>query len=175
MSVQSARLQAERLIESFGVTSAPIDVQSMADNLGLPVVFDNLGSDVSGLLVSNTDGACIFIQETDPTNRQRFTIAHEIAHHVLGHQFEDGQHVHVDRGNFISQRGERASAGIDPKEIEANQFAAALLMPAPLLKREAATLVKRGPLLDHHVIDLAERFEVSEQAMTIRLTTLGLL
>ena len=175
MSIQSARLQAERFVEGLNITSLPIDVVAVAEQAGLVVVFDNLGSDVSGLLVANTDGACIFVQDTDHPNRQRFTIAHEIGHHTLGHQFEDGGHVHVDRGNFISQRGPRASAGIDPKEIEANQFAASLLMPTFLLRREVAARVQNGPVLDHHVTDLAQAFELSEQAMTIRLSALGLL
>lgn len=44
-----------------------------------------------------------------------------------------------------------------------------------------ATLVNQavnalgGPVLDHHVPYLASSFEVSEQSMTIRLGTLGLL
>jgi Zn-dependent peptidase ImmA (M78 family) len=81
----------------------------------------------------------------------------------------------VDRGNFISQRGPRASEGLDPKEIEANQFAASLLLPVKLVQRRVKELVGDGPLLDYHVTQLAKEFAVSEQAMTIRLTTLGLL
>lgn len=74
----------------------------------------------------------------------------------------------------ISQRGSRASDGIDPKEVQANQFAACLLMPSKLLLEKVA---KRGgpPLFDDDVSSLAEEFQVSEQAMTIRLTTLGVL
>lgn len=175
MSVQFARSQAEKIIERFDITSASIDVEQIAQHLGLTVAFDNLGEGVSGLLVSNADGAYIFVQKDDSHQRQRFTIAHEIGHFVLRHQFEGGKHVHVDRGNFISQRGPRASEGVDPKEIEANQFAAALLMPASLVSKHVRLCTTGGPVLDHHVEKLAKEFEVSEQAMTIRLGTLGLL
>jgi Zn-dependent peptidase ImmA (M78 family) len=66
-----------------------------------------------------------------------------------------------------------SSEGTSQQEIEANAFAAALLMPEAELKR----------LLDDHPVDafdemsvrrLAARLGVSAQALTIRLTRLGL-
>lgn len=84
------------------------------------------------------------------------------------------EHAHVDRGHYISQRGPKTSDGTDIKEIEANQFAASLLMPSKLV-REKVVELGGSSLLDYHVSQLAEMFEVSEQAMIIRLTTLGLL
>lgn len=92
---------------------------------------------------------------------------------MLGHQFQAGEHVHVDAGNYISKRGPRSSQGVDPKEVEANQFAAALLMPSRCLRSKAK--LHGSPLWDSDVTELARAFKVSEQAMTIRLQTLGLL
>lgn len=175
MSVQIARSLAERLAEKFGSGVRPIDVKSIADALGLKVVEADLGADVSGLLVTNEAEASICVNTLEPGPRQRFTIAHEIGHFVLRHQFEPGEHVHVDKGNFISQRGMRASAGLDPKEIEANQFAACLLMPSKPLRERITELVNGGHLLDQQVADLAHDFDVSEQAMTIRLAALGII
>ena len=174
MSVAVARSRAASVIASQGVKSPPVDVEAVAAALGLTLVRENLGDGVSGLLVSNRGAAFVCVQETDHPNRQRFTIAHEIGHFVLRHQFVDGEHVHVDRGNFISQRGPRSATGVDPKEIEANQFAACLLLPDDLVQDEVAAC-GGSPLLDCQVSDLAAQFEVSEQAMTIRLSTLGLL
>jgi Zn-dependent peptidase ImmA (M78 family) len=174
MSVFRARQAAERLLTSLGVRRAPVDVGNVATRLGLRVLRQELGDDISGLLVRTATGTQICVAAKHPEVRRRFTIAHEIAHHVLGHQFEPGEHVHVDRGNYISQRGVRASEGVDPKEIEANQFAACLLMPTDLV-RAAVERLGEGPLLDGHVEELARKFKVSEQAMTIRLTTLGAL
>ena len=79
----------------------------------------------------------------------------------------------MDRGHFISQRGPRSSTGVDPKEVEANQFAAVLLMPTELVRHAAHDLGL--PLLDSDVSQLSRLFRVSDQAMTIRLSTLGLL
>lgn len=174
MNIRYARMQAEKLVERLGITAPPVDVEKVARALKLKVIEANLGPDVSGLLISDGVTAQICVQKSDPEVRRRFTIAHECAHHFLGHQFEKGEHVLVDKGYHISQRGPRASDGVDPKEIEANQFAATLLMPSKLLREKVAEL-GGGPVLDCAVSDLAKTFEVSEQAMTIRLTGLGLL
>jgi Zn-dependent peptidase ImmA (M78 family) len=174
MSVANATRQAEALLDEVGVQSAPVDVRKIALKLGLRVVEEDLDDDVSGALVSNPQRAAILVNSDHHDNRKRFTIAHELGHFVLRHQFEEGGHVHVDRGNYISLRGKRASEGVDPKEIEANWFAASLLMPAALVRTHVAKIGTRA-LHDQHVTRLAEEFLVSEQAMTIRLSTLGLL
>lgn len=174
MTVAAARSIAERLMDRFSIRCPPVDVEDLAAQMGLGIIRTDLGPDVSGLLVTNAQRTYVCVHDGHHQKRQRFTIAHEIGHFVLRHQFEGGAHVHVDRGNFISQRGPRASAGIDPKEIEANQFAASLLMPSKLV-RERVIALGSSPLLDQDVAALAQEFQVSEQAMTIRLTTLGLL
>lgn len=173
MRLHFVRRQAETLAEQSGSGTAPIDVKRIAKALGLQVVVEDLGTQVSGLLVNNGRNAYICVHRDHAEPRQRFTIAHEIGHFVLRHQFVGGEHVHVDKGNFISQRGPRSSAGVDPMEIEANQFAASLLMPSRMVRQLAG---QQGlPLWDSDVSELAKIFKVSEQAMTIRLSTLGLL
>lgn len=173
MSGFSARAAAERLIERFEIRSAPIVVEDIAERLGISVVLENLGDDVSALLVTHAGSSVIGVNKRHPRTRRRFSIAHEIAHFALRHQFAPGKHVHVDEGRLVSERATRASAGIDPKEIEANQFAASLLMPTRLVRSHVARL-GRGPLLEEDIRALAKEFDVSEQAMTIRLSVLGL-
>lgn len=171
MSFVAARTRAEEIVAQFGIVRAPVDVESIAKKLGLRVVMADLGADVSGLLVSQKDDVSIVVNKDDHAHRRRFTIAHEIGHFALRHQFEGGRRVHVDRGTAVSYRGPRAGLGIDRQEIEANQFAACLLMPARLVH---AVAVGRA-LSDRDVERLAVKFNVSEQAMTIRLTGLRLL
>ena len=176
MSIRFAKAEAERIIEGFGFSleSLPIDVKTIAKALNLSVVEAELDDDVSGLLVAkqnSDDQVHIFVNKTDSLVRKRFTISHEIGHHVLGHKFEDSG-VHVDRGNHVIPR--KTNSGIiEQREVEANEFAACLLMPSKLV----LTLVKEisGPFFDHHVTELATTFKVSEQAMTIRLSRLGIL
>jgi Zn-dependent peptidase ImmA (M78 family) len=174
MTIKYARTQAEKLIDRLSINSLPINVKIIAKSLNLTITSANLGDDVSGLLISDGQSAHVITHEENHPNRQRFTIAHEIGHYYLKHQFEAGEHVHVDRGHYISQRGPKASDGTDIKEIEANQFAASLLMPSKFIRQKVSELGVNS-LLDYHVSYLADVFKVSEQAMTIRLTTLGLL
>ena len=174
MSIRTARYHGEALAETCGFTGPPIDVEYVARHLRLNVAYAYLGPDVSGLLISRGDVAAIAIQAKDPKNRQRFTIAHEIAHYYLRHQFEPGEHVHVDHGHAITPRNSKSSAGVDLKEIEANQIAACLLMPSKMLQGRIRR-VRAPQLRDSHVTLLASEFGVSEQAMTIRLSTLGYL
>ena len=57
---------------------------------------------------------------------------------------------------------------MDPKEIEANTFAASLLMPKTMLEDSI-----EAPVTDARIDALAKLFGVSEQAMILRLTRLG--
>ena len=174
MSVAVARRRAASVIAHYRIESPPVDVEAVATALGLTLVRDDLGVGVSGLLVSHQGAASVCVHAADHPHRQRFTIAHEIGHFVLRHQFARGEHVHVDRGIVVSQRGPHSASGVDRKEVEANQFAACLLMPADLVTQEVAACGE-SPLVDSQVSALASTFDVSEQAMTIRLATLGLL
>lgn len=173
MSIQSARKSAELLVANLGITRPPVNVASVAEHLGISVVTMRLDDGVSGLLISKPGMTCIATQETESPQRQRFSIAHELGHYCLGHQFEPGEHVHVDRGHLISHRNQQSSMGTNLKEIEANQFAASLLMPAVLV-RQCIDELGTDYIYDGHITELADKFKVSEQAMTIRLSALGI-
>jgi Zn-dependent peptidase ImmA (M78 family) len=166
-----ARRKAEALISKLGVVSPPVNVAVVAKSLGIKVVETSLGDDVSGMLITKGGTITICVEESHPEVRRRFSIAHEIGHHALGHQFEPGEHVHVDRGALVSMRNRLSAEGTDHREIEANQFAACLLMPRAMVEAE---LLECGSVISEEVISgLAKSFKVSEQAMTIRLGTLG--
>lgn len=171
--VQAARAAAEKLIQTMGIGTAPVNVEDVASALKLRIVVEDLGEDVSGLLVSRGRSAGIAVKRGDPLVRRRFTIAHEIGHFVLGHHLQRKQLVHADQHHQVIYRSQRGSQGLDPLEVQANQFAASLLMPAKLVREDFDAL--RKPLQEGDVSVLATNFLVSEQAMTIRLTTLGLL
>lgn len=174
--IQAARKAAEALVDRLDINTAPVDVNMIARALGLQIVYNDLGEEISGLLVSKGGTASICVREGEPLVRQRFTIAHEIGHFCLRHQFERGDHVervHVDEGWKVTARSNSRTAGVEPVEVEANQFAAALLMPTRLLRQRAHRYGSRQ-LDDSLVAELAREFRVSEQAMTIRLDALGL-
>ena len=171
MSISHVVKKAEDLALKYSEAPA-VDVKKIAAKLGLRVYESDLENDVSGILVRRENISFCFYNSKDAHTRQRFTIAHEMAHFVLGHQDQQGEDVHVDKGNFMLFRDQRSRTGLVPIEREANAFAAALLMPSKLINAE---LKNYGlPLSDIDVTNLAKTFDVSEQAMVIRLLKLGL-
>ena len=172
MTILAARRKAEALVQRLGISEPPVNVTRVAEALGIKVVKTSLGNDISGLLITKDDVTTICVEESHHPVRRRFTIAHEIGHHHLRHQFEPGDHVHVDRGALVSMQKPSAPRRERTRgEVEVNQFAACLLMPQRLVQAE---IERHGGVVTELLIpELATKFQVSEQAMTIRLGTLG--
>jgi Zn-dependent peptidase ImmA (M78 family) len=170
------RLTVEQLLLKQRIRTAPVNVERIAEQLGVEVVLLPTDEDLSGYLLRDLEKrkAIIGVNSSHHKNRQRFTIAHELAHLLL----HDGERVHIDRehrGYQIDLRSEESSKGTNENEIEANLFAAELLMPVRFLE---ADLRKLGPvdLLDLNEAELsslAAKYEVSPQALTFRLANLG--
>ena len=172
MSMKAQR-EATKLLESLRVRSVPVDVNGIAATVGLKIVYEDFTEDISGLLITRESTGVIGVHSRHALVRQRFTIAHEIGHFVLRHHSQSGEHVHIDEGWKVSARNEQSTKGVDVHEIEANRFAAHLLMPEALLKARVAAL-RRKSLSESDVLELARAFKVSEQAMTLRLRSLKL-
>jgi Zn-dependent peptidase ImmA (M78 family) len=147
----------------------PIDVHQVARDLGLTVVEQDLEDEVSGVLVIGASGGIIGVNKNHHINRQRFTIAHECAHYHLSHTGK----VFID-AMPVFFRDTISAEGQSSQEIEANRFAAALLMP----KQKLHEILREQPVDAFDEIALrrmANIFGVSTQALTIRLTRLGLI
>ena len=138
---------------------APVDVQAIANRLGLGIFQQRLAAGVSGVLLNDisfgtTSGFAILVNQGEVFTRQRFTAAHEIGHFVL-HRDRIGERV---EDNYLL-RSDRMS---NLTEQQANRFAADLIMPFRLINRFVAEGIRTVP-------DLAVRLQVSEVAMAIRL------
>jgi Zn-dependent peptidase ImmA (M78 family) len=125
-----ARKKAAELLHAASVNRAPVPVETLAERAGAVIRYEPFDGKLSGMLYRSDDGAVIGVNSLHPAVRQRFSIAHEIGHLLL-HEPE----LHVDEHAFVAFRDPESSKASDPAEIEANQFAAALLMPADLLMK----------------------------------------
>ncbi len=128
----------------------------------LAVQYIPLDDEISGMSFIKNGVAVIVVNAIHHPNRQRFTLAHELAHHVL-HADYLSRNVHVDTA--VLQRNEKSSEGSDVKEVEANTFAAELLMPKSLLKGFGRVDAND----EAKIAEIARRFKVSPAAMAIRL------
>jgi len=136
--------------------SAPVKVGAVAAELGLTVLRSDLPVGISGMLSrDSTDREkwIIRVNRHEHKHRQRFTIAHEIAHFLL-HRDEIDEGI-TDDSFYRSGLSER-------REWEANKLAADILMPWPLVR----SLANEGKVT---ASELASALEVSEAAMNIRL------
>ena len=168
-----ARNRARKLINEMGLTEPPVDPVEIARELGVRVVnVEPPDEGVSGFFIREdpeSGDAIIGVNRHHSRVRRRFTVAHELGHYLLGHVGD----WHVDE-MVISFRDEQASSGEHEPEIEANQFAAALLMPKKWLKSDFS----QNPFDlgdDKKLRALASRYRVSTQSMTFRLVNLELL
>lgn len=178
---QYVRSVAQGLLKDHG-DELPIDVESIAGQLNAKVQrVDTDDEELSGFLFRGPEGETVIgVNANHHENRRRFTIAHELGHLLL-HAKED---VHVDRKGYgygfgrVMNRDAVSSTGEDRDEIEANFFAAELLMPRQVIVRElldgrSLDFIEKD--FDAAVRDLAKRFKVSPQALTVRLVQLKII
>ncbi len=158
-----------QLLTDAKIDAPPVDVEKLAKRTGLQVLFhpfDSAPEDISGCIIQEDGIVAIGVNSRHGRNRQRFTIAHELGHFVLHRSTLETVHL---------TRSFRSSVGEDTNEIEANAFAADLLMPESMLRAilgdEHLDIEDASTMID----ELAQKFEVSTQAMTIRLVRMGIL
>lgn len=161
---------AEKLLGLLETIEVPIPIERLAQLRGARIRYVPNADDISGVLFREDGHAIVGVNALHSTTRQRFTIAHELGHLEL---HEDGE-VHIDRGFRVYSRDQRSSEATDIREMEANAFAAEVLIPSKLLEKDLARLTLDYED-DEDIRRLAERYKVSPQAMTFRLTNLGLL
>lgn len=148
---KAARDLAKKVIKDTKIKEAPVSLQVVINHLqkefDLTVSRIDLSKGVSGLLVRcselDTEYYSIGFNQNEPWCRRRFTIAHEIGHLLFGHTCSKG------------------GGSKDNNEKEADVFAAELLMPTSLIKKDFLRL--------SNIPDLAKLYRVSEQAMGIKI------
>lgn len=148
-------------------TTPPIKLEPILERLGVELRQVDVADDISGILIRDGERRIVIVNAKHSDVRQRFTVAHEIAHLVL----HRGEEVHVDSAFLVNLRDPRSGTAENIEEVEANAFAANLLMPADWVRRALGeTWLDVND--DSEVARLAETFQVSLQAMLIRLTNL---
>jgi hypothetical protein len=160
-SLQVGRLQAARLRRWANASQPDLNLIWLTQQRLVPVNFvpsHRLGEQ-SGLTTDQVTGRLeMFVNEGEPLVRQRFTLLHEFKHAI---DFVDAPTLHAKLG--------RGNATVQASQIEAiaNDFAAHVLMPTPLVKREWFTW--------RELSLVANTFNVSAEAMATRLEKLGIL
>jgi Zn-dependent peptidase ImmA (M78 family) len=148
---------ASALLEKYKIDSPFVDVFMIAKREGIEIKFVSFSGEydrVAGFFDPET--MTIFVNKNEPTNRQTFTVAHELGHYLLQHTPD--QYGVLMRWPLPNQ--EKTCI-----EKEADVFAANLLVPRHMLVKA----MKQYSLTEDHADILAKMFGVSREMMTYRL------
>ena len=158
---------AKEILLQHGLCSLPIDPVLLANKLGITVNNAKFSDDSYAALIAKRGPITrIFVEQSDPPYRKRFSIAHELGHHFL-HLLEDGEII--DTRTDMFRQKETISGDLSEfrrREIQANWFAASLLMPEEFVRSEWG----KNPSVPF----MARVFNVSEEAMGYRLDSLDI-
>lgn len=165
-----AREAAKEVLDEFNIKRIPVPIERIIKSKKIVLEYAPLDEELSGMAYTQDGISIIGINALHHPNRQRFSAAHELGHHVL-HPVEIQATVHVSKGLRALRRDPISSQGSDPLEIDANTFASELLMPEKFLLEEIGP---DGLDIDDDtsVEKLAKKFRVSVSAMKYRLGSL---
>jgi IrrE N-terminal-like domain len=152
---------ADALLEAVGIVTPPVRIREVVNGCAVQILPWGFDEHIDGLVVELDGGSVIWVNEAQVPARQRFTLAHELGHHLLRH----ADAFHLDLGGDLAPNVTGGHPGYDWRaERAANEFAANLLMPAPMVRKAATSTTD--------VVTLASCFRVSAAAMGFRLKAL---
>lgn len=126
-AIRRAVLASSRLHRDLGLQAKAIrrdgriDVFDVTARLELPLLLKPLDGLLGAYITDPSPG--VLITTRRPLSVQRFTAAHELGHHQLGHRPSLDDDTILRRAPFNARRGD------DIQEIEADAFAASFLLP----------------------------------------------
>lgn len=159
-----AKQEIKKMLDSFSITSAPINIEAIVKKLGIEISYAP-SIDYSGILIRKSDGCVLMgINNNESLGRMRFSTAHELGHYLL----------HKDSVT-IDYRSKQHLTKKPKKEVLADYFAANLLMPEIFIKEDFKNSTKNGVFFEQNLIELADKYQVSNEAMKYRLINLKLI
>lgn len=163
-SIDSLRIDPEvlRTINDC-LAERPVKLIRIASCLGIRVMLSTLPFGESGKISAKGNEFCIWINRHEPKHRQRFTLAHEIAHYLLHRDKIRNNPEGWSDSNELFRSNQ-------PNEIEyqANRLASDLIVPSHQLE-EITRSMKDSPMTEEIVDNLAKQFGVSKATMEIKL------
>lgn len=150
-----------------------IDIEKIIKENNIEIVYESMPDKESGQYIK--DDKKIIVNMNHSKNRQRFTLAHEFAHYLLGHD--------------NSYRSEKAEKYINyqalSSEREANNIAANLLMPKVMISALFEKYLEENGLTQSKIVNnkekeklyefISEKLKVSKASVGFRLLNLGII
>lgn len=142
----------------------PTPIEELCHHLDILEIAELKTNGYEGGLLTDTDrsSGIILVNMASPKTRRRFTIAHELGHFLMP------SHLPSEEGRFLCSRNDLSLLSTTENdrrgrmEVDANRFAALILMPPPIIKKRLSQ--KNTPSLEH-LFELNVEFGVSKEAM----------
>lgn len=153
-----ARQMAKKVLKDYKLTEVPTDLRKIFQSLGLKYIELDDHKDIDGAILEIDNKPSIAVlNRAKPIQRQRFTLAHELAHIFLNHKQRNSYDPETERerDEDVGQQGK------PPSEIEADVFASELLVPFDQIKKFEKEI--------NNIEKIAGIFQVSKQAMTLAI------
>lgn len=149
----------DKLLKYYNITLRASDFKDVEGN---PVIAQNVGKrgSVLGRVKEENNQIYIYFKKDDSIHRQRFTIAHELAHCCLNAR-------QLSVAGHVEYRLDLEKPQLNGDEYDANVFAGELLIPKTIIDNIYKVVPKPN------VKALAELFDVSENVMENRLKYLN--
>ena len=159
---------ANDILRLYGISIPIYDMRKVVDLMGGEVLEDvTLGAYSDGKVMKNKDSFSIFIPPNQPIVRENFTIAHELGHLFLHMGYLINKELWENSDATVYNR-----KGSSETEMQANEFAAAFLMPQQEYK-EIVDLNTEDNMVN--ISNVASHFNVSTEAASYRGKWLGYL
>ncbi|MBU1042179.1 MAG: ImmA/IrrE family metallo-endopeptidase [Proteobacteria bacterium] len=169
--MNSRRTEINSLAESVRTAcqlTIPVDVELAVARLGGQIVSE-ASVDYEAKIEKKGNGFLISLSVDSDENRKKFSVAHELGHLFLhmGYLVDDDKWKSIE--NYTDSVYYRY--GYSVEEYEANEFAAALLMPASEFRKIAE---KHREGNSYKVQQIAHELHVSAEAVATRGKWLGI-
>lgn len=184
----------------YGVVPIDTICEYVKSNNNIHIVFENslgydeLGFEILGKIIFEPTTIFISKKANENKHREKFTIAHEIAHHILNHFQFMTQEYYAENDFENSDYNLIKVDDIKRIEWQANYFASNLLLPKDNIKYEFFKILEEEDIKDkgygalfidrqecniNHYYKvtnkLRDKFQVSRKAISLRLKELELL
>ena len=158
-----AESRAESLVKQLGIVSLPINPIEIAEQHGIPCKAEEIQRFFGCLVKQGDTFGILYSSKFNNEGFIRFTVAHELGHYFLpGHPellFPEGDGIHHSHNGFTDS---------EIHELEADHFAAALLMPRHLF----GVALGQETIPGFYAIEaLSEKCKTSITATAIRYAT----
>lgn len=173
MDLNTAIQLGEELAKKYNPEGvSPFPFERIEAEHPVRIFMAELSEEISGAVSMKEEGKGfdVFINSGKPATRQHFMIAHALGHYFLHSELIEDEEVILDTEESLHSNRAALPVGesdAGQRELEANYFAAALLMPAEWVVKAWNSL--------QSVEKCADVFHVSPTAMSLRLERLGLI